>query len=364
MMFRTMAALGLTLGLVVPAWGQPAGASLADQVKKDPNNTDLINKYVGSGLQSAFRLAAKDPDKGLKIMDELTATIDQLKPDKPDAKRLVMYAKVAITRYRKQIELQRISIDDIVKKLNEKLDAETVGMYGMKIGQQVGPLARSEPEKAEKTINEAKAFLDALLKKAEGDKDVTQAIDKAASQLGRFERTIAAAKKLKELIGKDATALTADAWVNGEPLTAEDLKGKVVLLDFWAVWCGPCVSTFPHLIEWNEKYADKGLVIVGLTGYYNFIWDDKGETAKPSDDKVTPADEQEMLKKFAAHHKLKHRFAVNKSRDLSEFYGVTGIPHVVVIDRHGKIRLIKVGAGESNAKEIEDMLEKLLAEKA
>jgi thiol-disulfide isomerase/thioredoxin len=163
-----------------------------------------------------------------------------------------------------------------------------------------------------------------------------------------------------ELIGKKAAPLDVEAWVNGSPLTAEDLKGKVVLLDFWAVWCGPCIATFPHLREWNEKYADKGLVTIGLTGYYNYDWDVKAGRAMHSSDKVSPEQEQAMLVKFAAHHRLTHRFGVQKGGALSRFYGVTGIPQVVVIDRDGVIRLIKVGSGEANAKAIGDLLETLL----
>ena len=90
----------------------------------------------------------------------------------------------------------------------------------------------------------------------------------------RLGSSIERAKRLAALVGKDATPLEAEAWVNGTPLADADLKGKVVLLDFWAVWCGPCIATFPHLREWQEKYADKGLVIVGLTDYYNFTWDE------------------------------------------------------------------------------------------
>jgi peroxiredoxin len=67
-----------------------------------------------------------------------------------------------------------------------------------------------------------------------------------------------------------------------------------------------------------------------------------------------------MLVHFAESYDLKHRFALESNRSLSEYYGVTGIPHVVVIDREGKIRLMKVGSGEANAKEIGDLLADLL----
>ena len=144
-------------------------------------------------------------------------------------------------------------------------------------------------------------------------------------------------------------------------MTDGDLKGKVVVLDFWAVWCGPCTANFPHLREWNEKYAGKGLVMIGLTGYDNYDRDEKADKATRSDAKVAPEKEQAMLVKFAAQHKLTHRFGIEKNHGLSRYYGVTGIPQVVVIDREGVVRLIKVGSGASNAKDIGALLETLLS---
>ena len=67
-----------------------------------------------------------------------------------------------------------------------------------------------------------------------------------------------------------------------------------------------------------------------------------------------------MLGHFAKHHKLKHVFGVQKDRATSDYYGVTGIPQVVLIDRKGKVRLIRVGSGEKNAHDVEAILEKLL----
>ncbi|HEY3526098.1 MAG TPA: redoxin domain-containing protein [Nitrososphaeraceae archaeon] len=53
-------------------------------------------------------------------------------------------------------------------------------------------------------------------------------------------------------------------YINTEPINLSDLKGKVVLVDFWTYSCINCIRTIPYLVDWNEKYADKGLVIVGI----------------------------------------------------------------------------------------------------
>ena len=164
-----------------------------------------------------------------------------------------------------------------------------------------------------------------------------------------------------KLVGQKAAPLAVEAWVNGSPVSDLDLKGKVVLLDFWAVWCGPCIATFPHLREWNEKYAGKGLVMIGLTDYHNYEWDEQAGKATRSADDVAPEKEQAMLVKFAAQHELTHRLGIQKEHGLSKYYGVTGIPQVVVIDRDGVIRLIEVGSGEANAKAIGELLATLLS---
>ncbi len=54
------------------------------------------------------------------------------------------------------------------------------------------------------------------------------------------------------------------AWINSESLTIEELRGKVVLVDFWTYTCVNCIRTFPHLKQWHAKYADDGLVIIGI----------------------------------------------------------------------------------------------------
>ena len=53
-------------------------------------------------------------------------------------------------------------------------------------------------------------------------------------------------------------------WINSEPLTMEDLRGKVVLIDFWTYTCVNCIRTMPYLREWHDKYAKEGLAIVGV----------------------------------------------------------------------------------------------------
>jgi thiol-disulfide isomerase/thioredoxin len=225
-------------------------------------------------------------------------------------------------------------------------------------------LASTDPDAAEKELAKVKEFLGTIKPDQENAKKLMHS---ALDSFPRFQETIDNARKLLTLVGQDAESLEAAkivAWVNGTPLTDADLKGKVVFLDFWAVWCGPCIATFPHLKEWQAKYEDKGLVMIGLTRYYNFEWDDaKGRAVGVKKDERTVAveDEQKMLEKFAEQHELKHRFAVQSEEGtFDDYYAVGGIPHVVVIDQEGKIRMVKVGSQKENAEAIDGLLKELL----
>ena len=69
---------------------------------------------------------------------------------------------------------------------------------------------------------------------------------------------------LNAMQGKPAPALQLNGWLNTKDLDLEKLKGKIVVLDFWATWCGPCIAAIPHTNEMMQKYADKGVVIIGV----------------------------------------------------------------------------------------------------
>ena len=127
--------------------------------------------------------------------------------------------------------------------------------------------------------------------------------------------------------------------LSGEKVSLESLKGKVVVLDFWATWCGPCRMTIPMLQELHEKYAKDGLVIVGIS------------------------DESEMqVKPFAEKMKMNYAVVADPVTDATwkQNYRVESLPTMVVIDRDGKIRMGEVGADTTPGKGTQDRLNELL----
>lgn len=224
----------------------------------------------------------------------------------------------------------------------------------------VSALVRTDPEAAEPMLQELEAALEwAPLKLKQSSEAMLSSYTRSVRSLrARLE----AAKKINSLLGTEAPEIDAEHFVASEPVTMETLRGKVVLIDFWAVWCGPCIATFPHLIEWHEKYADKGLVILGATQFYGYRWDDEaGRALRDEKGQVSPATELAMLEKFRESHSLRHGFFVTpEGSTYSAAYGVTGIPHVVLIDQQGKIQMVRIGSGDANARDLEGKIEELL----
>ncbi len=224
---------------------------------------------------------------------------------------------------------------------------------------EISRIHRDEPEAADKLLQDTLALVESSeLKKELG-------ISSAAGRMRTLEPRIAAARLLKEMIGNPAPEFDVAAWAHGEGLTAEQMKGKVILLDFWAVWCGPCIATFPHLNEWYDEFHGQGFEIIGVTRQYGYTWDEEAGRASKAKagEEVTLDGELAMLDKFMKHHELRHASIVTpKDSSMNKRYGVTGIPHAVLIDRKGNIRMIKVGSSTANAEALHGMIRQLLAE--
>lgn len=170
-------------------------------------------------------------------------------------------------------------------------------------------------------------------------------LDSSIDPKGIFNETMpAATAPLPELV--------ATQWIDQSPVTLSKLRGQVVLLDFWAPWCGPCRYTFPRLQRWHESYKDKGLVILGLTNYFGNI-DGK---------RATPSEELAYLKTFKKQQRLPYGFVIADSSINDRNYGVFSIPVSFLIDRRGNVRFIAMGSGEQEITALGKMIEKVMRE--
>lgn len=340
--------------------------SAAEQLKNNPDDLKAFTAWFNETFKEISELMDSAPDDAEKKLAAAKEFVAGLKPESAAGRSQLTRAKLFVINYEETLALSRVSLADLERQVDEKPDdLALLRKYSRKVSLEINPIARTDPEKAEALLKTVKERVEKL-KDAATEKAAKTLLEQIERGFPAFVRNIEHGHALAALIGKPAPKWNVEDWANGSPLSAEELKGKVVLLDFWAIWCGPCVATFPHLREWQEKYSDKGLVIIGMTRYYNYKWDD--DAGKPvrgkEKDEVSHEDEQVMLKHFAELHHLQHRFAIQtEGHSVAEDLAVRGIPQAVVIDRQGIVRLIRVGSGSKNAKAIHDMIEKLLADK-
>src|ERR1044071_9174491 len=166
--------------------------------------------------------------------------------------------------------------------------------------------------------------------------------------VGRVESAIRRAT----LVGKSAPPIEGIEYVDTPRLHLEALKGKVVLLDFFAHWCAPCVESFPALNSLKKKYEAQGLAIVVVTRLYGFYGEQMNLTAQQ---------ETTALRALKSARGAKPGLVISTEASLAG-YGVTGYPTIALIDRNGKVRALRLGAEVGGA--IEDNIRSLLAETA
>jgi len=159
---------------------------------------------------------------------------------------------------------------------------------------------------------------------------------------GLDERIDTALKTSRKIVALDAhrDERDAPAWtlpdLTDEPVQLSDFKGKVVVLDFWGSWCGPCRMELPYFQQMYDKYKDKGVVFVGIN------WEQE----------KTRAAHLETAKNFVQSNNYSFPVVFDHDRSAVQSYAISAFPTVFMIDKSGRVRYRNVGVSQG----IEDIL--------
>jgi len=255
----------------------------------------------------------------------------------------------AVTAFGEAYTLSRGEDADIAYRYVAALGA--TGKYGMAVDK--GMEAVGNAQETDSLLTQVKLYY----AKGEGAEsfDVLTSGKKAdfALRLNRAHEQKSASMRLK--VEKARISLPPSEFtlndLEGRPVRLSSLKGKVVVVDFWATWCGPCRMSFPFLQKVCDKYRDNPAVVVLAID----CWERQ----------PTPAQKLTAVKQFQSSNKYSWDVLLDDKGEVATQYGVTGIPTKFIIDRSGMIAFKSIGfSGPDMEEELTQQIEVLLSESA
>ena len=147
-----------------------------------------------------------------------------------------------------------------------------------------------------------------------------------------------------QLSGQPAPELSVKHWLNSDPLTMAQLKGTVVLLEFWATWCKPCEQMFPRVKELYGSRAEQGLNVLALTRFFMAY----GGTDEQKTQEV------QLIREFVERNKIEFPVGISEDESLQTAFGATALPMLALIDRRGIVRYFAFSPDDDNFRNVLD----------
>jgi len=328
-------------------------ADKAQSAEKQDELTNTDAKYNGSKLHKLYTFAmekgkayridhsSKDFDAYLYLEDPDGNVVDQNDDNGESLDSRIIYAADKTGVYR--IIATSLGGNRTGKFTLSVRPASAEDSKAAALRKKVNQLYSASPEAQKETVKEAVQFLQDKGKKL-GRTDIQLAMqiaqtlditknDKVAAEAMKefaplfaqaSDPTIAAQSKLLEGIGRRLNLAGSEMDIKGKTIGGKDfdlknLKGKVVLVDFWATWCGPCVGEIPNIKKAYEKYNKDGFEVIGVSLDFGL----------------------DNLKKFVAKEQLPwdsiYDGDAKRGEGIADHYGVLSIPFAVLIGRDGRV---------------------------